>query len=185
MLYNTLHFKKGWLNPGDLITKQGYLYIVYNSKRDDNKIVSAIQRIDTDLIALDAIENYSYNIEDNLSIIGKAYLNPQTRQYQHRKLDDCESYGITPLDYSDKLSTDNPLSSLPYWNAPGGKNLTIIHALEWALLHLTNEQAKLPCEENESTIEALKIAIEKQQDRRRRRSEQGVLGTKNPHKSSK
>lgn len=84
--------------------------------------------------------------------------------------------------YAGRLSNDNPLADMPFWNAPNGKNLTILASLEWSLIHLQAEHEKLPCPENEWTINHLKECIHQQRERSRRRIEQDLIGTMIPHK---
>ena len=86
------------------------------------------------------------------------------------------------MTHAERLPPDNPLADMAYWNSPGGKNLTIIACLEWALTHLEHVNKELPCEENTCAIESLRSALECQQQRRQRRMEQGLIGTMEPHK---
>jgi hypothetical protein len=184
MIYDAPQFKTGWLSPGDIIHINNNWALIHDTVRGlDGNIQSKVYYIDFG--TLEPVTRtilYTYDDNKKHTLSGKAYMNPFTKEYQHHKLDDCESYGVMPV-YADVLSKDNPLGPIPYWNDPGGKNLTILHCLEWALLHLKNEHSKLPCQENEETIVLLTKAIEYQQRRRKLREEQGVLGTNRPHNS--
>jgi hypothetical protein len=85
--------------------------------------------------------------------------------------------------HADRLSEDNPLRDMRYWDAPGGQNLQIIHTAEWMQAHLQHCEESLSCVENQESLPLLARIIELQRLRRQRRSEQGVLGKPLPHKS--
>jgi hypothetical protein len=87
--------------------------------------------------------------------------------------------------YENELSDDNPLRGMRYWLAPGGKNLQIIHALEWAHTHLKKCNKELPCNENQKAMGMISGAIFQMKHRHALRKKQGVLGTNKPHDSKK
>lgn len=83
--------------------------------------------------------------------------------------------------HADELSEDNPLRFMKFWQAPSGKNLTLIHTAEWMEVHLKRCQSEQPCPQNERCFPLLTEFIYWQRERRRLRQEQGVLGTNRPH----
>lgn len=101
---------------------------------------------------------------------------------EHQKLlaEWCPPRGHT---HADKLPESNVLRHMPYWDGPGGRNLSIIDGLEWVLTHLYHCNKELPCKENQDCIELIETAIIYQKHRRNRRVAQGVLGTNKPHVS--
>ncbi len=82
------------------------------------------------------------------------------------------------------VSNDNPCRDIPYWGRGDGRNLSAIHALEWAEAYLEEMQKFLPCEENVASLCHIKLAIKAQRDRIELRRKQGVLGTSKPHTSA-
>jgi hypothetical protein len=88
-----------------------------------------------------------------------------------------------PQNYKHNIE-NSPLSQLEYWQAPDGKNLTILACLKWALTHLQHCQNELPCNENILTKTAIENAIVLQEMRQKTRAEQGVLGTFRSHESN-
>jgi len=82
-----------------------------------------------------------------------------------------------------RLSNSNPLRSTHYWNNPGGKNLTIIDAIEWTIVHIEHCNDELPCEENEIALTGSKMALSIMKLRRSRRTKQGLIGTNKMHVS--
>lgn len=120
-----------------------------------------------------------------VKVFDRMYFHGENKPYQIDLIDyePLMNNGGNRTDHSDKLSPDNPLRMLPYWGGAGGKNLTIVACLEWALTHLEFENNKLPCLENEKSIWNLREAIALQKHRQKTRQEQGVIGTNQPHKS--
>lgn len=118
-----------------------------------------------------------------LKVIDRMYYHGESKPFQIDPIDyePLMLTGKSRHNYSDRLPEDNPLRSLPFWGSPGGKNLTIIACLEWALMHLQNENGKLSCGENVSSIQHLKQAISLQKLRQESRQKQGVLGTDKAH----
>lgn len=82
------------------------------------------------------------------------------------------------------ITNTNPLSEIPYWGRGDGKNLSAIHALEWAEAYIEQMQSELKCEENVAALCHIKLALSAQRERLRLRKQQGVLGTNLPHRSS-
>lgn len=83
--------------------------------------------------------------------------------------------------YDDELSVDNPLRQMRYWMAPGGKNLAIIHCLEWAEIDLKRCDQEMTCKDNKEALPLIQKALWHMQERRRKRIEQGILGENKPH----
>lgn len=94
---------------------------------------------------------------------------------------------IISVDYthSEELSSDNPLRNMQYWNAPGGENLSMIHAAEWIQVHLKHCQDERYCVENELSAPGMAEFIFWQRERRRLRIEQGLVGKQADHVSPK
>lgn len=82
------------------------------------------------------------------------------------------------------ISKENPLKDFPYWDAPDGKNLNAIACIEWLQAYIVLMDVDLPCAENKDTVWHLKMAKKSQDDRIKRRRQQGVLGTRNYHDST-
>lgn len=136
--------------------------------------------------ALDAEVTQTYIGGDTkLKIIDRMYYWGENQPFHIDMIDYSSLMDGVPkkLDHSDKLPPEHPLRNFPFWGSPGGKNLTIVAALDWALTHLTFVNDELPCEENRLSIAGLKRIIRLQRLRQNERRNQGVLGTKTPHKS--
>lgn len=120
-----------------------------------------------------------------VKVFDRLYFHGEDKPFQLNLIDNEPLYGYKPLNYESKLPENNPLRNMPFWGAPGGKNLTIISTLEWARLHLESENPKLPCKENEITLDLLYKCIELQKLRQTLRKQQNVLGTDKPHVAEK
>lgn len=119
--------------------------------------------------------------DKKLKVIDRMYYRGPEKRFEIDAIDYEPLILSSPKMNHANLLKDNPLSNLPYWGAPGGKNLTIVACLEWALVHLEYENRKLPCKENEITILDIKRAIRLQKLRQQTRQNQGVIGTNQPH----
>lgn len=191
MIYESPKIITGRLSPGDIIkmgdTSNNFLVVqgtaVLVNPSAEHQLESQLLPINlnADPVNIDAITlTIRYSHKSRHDIWGKLFLWPDGKLH-HTTMDDSHNYGSSPQTHDSVLPTDNPLASIPYWGHPGGKNLTIIHALEWALLHTQTENGKLPCKENEITIQALQEALKAQRLRQELRIKQGVLGTMLPH----
>ncbi len=85
------------------------------------------------------------------------------------------------LSLKDKIPNNNPLADAPYWGSTDGKNINALACLEWVEVFLQQMDKELPCAENPQTLWHIRQAIQLQKDRIRRRLDQGVLGTSQPH----
>jgi len=177
-----------WTNSpqaGHVFLDNGTVAIVTHVVFEDQKFP---KQIDFRKLLPDGSDNLSTPTESlflaqnkKLKIIDRMYYRGEGKPFEIDAID------YSPLILSSSnlshanLLRDNPLGNLPYWGAPGGKNLTIIACLEWALIHLEYENHKLPCRENEITIADIKRSIRLQKIRQKARQDQGVIGTNHPH----
>lgn len=185
MIYESPKIVTGWLHHGDLIyDKNGSYFVVLDCQKIGTllNVMLGLVYIDRPYSDVKDIIDEGYSIEEKISVVGKMFLWPDGN-YHHHTMDDSHNYGTSSKTYAAALPPDNPLRDHPFWEAPGGKNLTILHCLEWAKLHLENEDAKLPCKENSRANEHIYFAIQELQRRQKLRQEQGVLGTMLPHKT--
>jgi hypothetical protein len=175
---------------GHVALIDGVAHVVYDIKRDGAYQTVLCRKLSPD--GTDDLNNVTNCFwintpaESNakIKIVDRMYFHGEDKPYQVNLIDNEPLYFLSkPLAHEDVLPPDHPLRHIPYWGAPGGKNLTIIACLEWALMHLEFEDKKLPCVENEETLKSLKWAICLQKMRQQTRLEQGVLGTNKPHVS--
>lgn len=190
-----------WLNHGDVILskKTNVKFVTINSYWENHptRILAKLRVLDMNgedtinpILDRDFII-YSQDKDDEFKIleyevIGKMYLESHGGRYRKEQRDNPNAIFSdlpVPLTYSTLLPPENVLRDMPYWNDIGGKNLSIIDCIEWAILHLKEEDKKLPCIENYESIKGLESILYWQKTRRRLRQEQGVLGTNLPHKS--
>ena len=89
---------------------------------------------------------------------------------------------VTNKYFIENVEPTNPLRDVPFWGRGDGKNLSAIHALEWAQSYIELMNRELPCEENVTALCHIRLALAAQRDRYRLRTQQGVLGTNRAHK---
>lgn len=180
-----------WTNTpsrGHVVLIKGRAHVVFDIEKHDEhtQVIKAriLQDDGTDLLGNGTDCVWFKSTEDKIKVIDRMYFHGEGKPYQINLIDNEPLYYLgKPSAHDDRLPPDHPLRNIPYWGAPGGKNLTIIACLEWALMHLEFEDKKLPCVENEETLKSLKWAICLQKMRQQTRLEQGVLGTNKPHVS--
>lgn len=186
MIYESPKIVTGWLSHGDIIQRHDTHYLILSSTPNyaalsfTHKAQPIAWGLGSITISTNPID-LIINSKEPIEVKGKMFLWTDGN-YHHHTMDDCQAPS-PPQTHAAILPTDHPLREVAYWNAPGGKNLTIIHCLEWALKHLTIENEKLPCQENIQARWRLMEALQAQQTRQKLRQEQGVLGTMNAHKS--
>lgn len=185
MIYESPKIVTGWLAHGDLLYFKSdnsyWVVLSYEGMEDYFNVECGRVYIDKSFSCIKDTETQVFDSDEKIDVVGKMFLWPDGN-YHHHTMDDCQAPS-PPQTHAAVLPTDHPLREVAYWNAPGGKNLTIIHCLEWALKHLTIEDEKLPCQENTQARWRLMEALQAQQTRQKLRQEQGVLGTMNAHKS--
>jgi len=177
-----------WTNSpqaGHVFLENGVVAIVIHVSVGDQKIP---KQINFRKLLPDGSDSLSTPTESlflapdkKLKVIDRMYYRGPEKRFEIDAIDYEPLILSSPKMNHANLLKDNPLSNLPYWGAPGGKNLTIIACLEWALVHLEYENRKLPCKENEITIDNIKKSIRLQKIRQQTRQNQGVIGTNQPH----
>jgi len=185
---------------GDVISgggiPEGQKHVVIDGKIIEEGWQITTCKLDEDFsYSIHSIKVYyctSTNIELVDLLLGEVKVHAKMRRMSHNEnavfeMIDRDTLGefVPGMKYThaDKFGESHPLRTMKYWNAPGGKNLTIIACLEWALVHLQKCHEELFCNENVETITYLEKAIKAQKHRHDVRTRSGVLGTNKPHPS--
>lgn len=188
--------EKMWANLGMVLSNKDILgrgkFLVIDTDHDDVGFVLTLTPIGDDLsydakkIVLVYNNPMGFNSRESLKYPNLSRFTLHEKMIRKTALT-ADSFSLVPKEglgefstepctHTDRLSPTNPLRDFPFWNAPGGRNLAVIHSLEWSLVHLKHCDDELPCSENAESILLLERLIFLQQERRRKRIEQGVLG---------